>query len=171
MDKEEFDVVSRIFSMCERSYRPRKKKGPKLRKRPNPITVTEKGSASQEPTHTICSECWEIKPLGEFHADSASRFGHSARCKDCACRTSRENAKANPQRCQAHNAKRHADKLKRTPAWADLDAISFFYECRPKGCHVDHVVPLRGKTISGLHIETNLQWLPARQNLRKSNIY
>ena len=57
----------------------------------------------------------------------------------------------------------------RTPAWADLDAIKFFYECCPKGFHVDHIIPLHGKLISGLHVENNLQWLPAGDNVRKSN--
>ena len=65
--------------------------------------------------------------------------------------------------------KRHTGKIKRTPPYADMDAIKFFYECCPKGCHVDHVIPLRGRNISGFHIETNLQWLPAEQNISKSN--
>ena len=59
----------------------------------------------------------------------------------------------------------------RTPIWANKDAIKFFYECRPEGCHVDHIIPLRGKLINGLHIETNLQWMPATKNLSKGNKY
>jgi hypothetical protein len=35
--------------------------------------------------------------------------------------------------------------------------------------HVDHVVPLAGKNISGLHVHTNLEIVPAAQNLRKGN--
>ena len=67
------------------------------------------------------------------------------------------------------SAKRRAVKLQRTPAWADSEAMKFFYECRPAGCHVDHRIPLQGENISGFHIETNLQWLPAHLNLSKSN--
>ena len=69
----------------------------------------------------------------------------------------------------AFTADRRAKLLQRTPSYADAEAIKFFYECCPRGCHVDHVIPLQGKAISGLHIETNLQWLPASDNLRKNN--
>lgn len=56
-----------------------------------------------------------------------------------------------------------------TPKWADLEAIKEFYRNCPKGYHVDHIIPLRGSTISGLHVLENLQYLPAADNLKKSN--
>ena len=62
-----------------------------------------------------------------------------------------------------------AAKLQRIPPWADIEAIKQFYLDRHEGYHVDHIIPLRGKTVSGLHILENLQYLPAKENMAKSN--
>lgn len=75
----------------------------------------------------------------------------------------------NPAIVAAYCAKYRAAKLERTPPWADLDLINKFYECCPAGCHVDHIIPLRGDKVSGLHVPENLQWLPARENQKKCN--
>jgi len=86
------------------------------------------------------------------------------------------------QRCQqwrqknlAYDAYRsscyRALKARRTPLWADKTKIKQFYLNCPEGYHVDHIIPLRGTHASGLHVETNLQYLPALENLRKRNLY
>lgn len=76
-------------------------------------------------------------------------------------------------------AKRRADKIQRTPAWLtgeQLTAIDKLYKqaawlTRITGVkwHVDHIVPLKGKNVSGLHIPDNLQVIPAWENIKKGN--
>lgn len=69
----------------------------------------------------------------------------------------------------ARGAKRRAAKLQATPEWADIEKIREFYlEC-PEGHHVDHVVPLQGELVCGLHVLENLQYLTVEENLKKGN--
>jgi len=64
----------------------------------------------------------------------------------------------------------------RTPLWADLNKIAEIYsECRAVTAntgiqhHVDHIVPIKGKYVCGLHVETNLRVIDAVTNIRKFN--
>lgn len=70
-----------------------------------------------------------------------------------------------------HNATRAATKAQRTPQWSEIKAIRQFYAECPEGYHVDHIVPLRAKLVSGLHVLANLQYLPARENVKKRNTF
>jgi hypothetical protein len=70
----------------------------------------------------------------------------------------------------ARNAK-HDKRIKERFVFDDMDEIQEFYRNCPTGFHVDHIVPLNGKNVSGLHTVSNLQYLPATENLRKSNKY
>jgi hypothetical protein len=75
----------------------------------------------------------------------------------------------------AERMKRIADKKQATPAWADHSKIKAFYRLARAFTklyaphHVDHVYPLNGELVSGLHVETNLQVIPAQDNLMKGN--
>jgi len=66
------------------------------------------------------------------------------------------------------NARRAHIKLA-TPAWADMVEIDGFYLNVPEGMEVDHIIPLRGNTISGLHVIGNLQYLTSSENKLKGN--
>lgn len=71
-----------------------------------------------------------------------------------------------------HRAKKKAYKKRvrqSTPEWVNMEDIINFYKNCPEGHHVDHIVPLKGKNISGLHVLWNLQYLTAEDNIKKSN--
>jgi len=69
------------------------------------------------------------------------------------------------------SATRRATKKQQCPRWAQKEEIKKFYLACPKGFHVDHIIPLKGQYVSGLHVLENLQYLPAKENLQKGNRY
>ena len=86
----------------------------------------------------------------------------------------------NKDRIAAYAAERRAARRKSTPKWLSdeqFDQILDWYKSAEimsqltgRKCHVDHIVPLRGKTVSGLHVPWNMQVLFAEDNLKKNNI-
>lgn len=79
--------------------------------------------------------------------------------------------KENPWFNRAASSRKRALIRERMPAWADIEELKMFYKNCPEGMVVDHVVPLKGKNISGLHIASNLQYLAPGDNTKKSNKY
>lgn len=84
--------------------------------------------------------------------------------------------KRNRAKKNAEWSKWRADKEQRTPPWVDHQAINEVYKraARLQAClgvpvHVDHILPMHGKTVSGLHVHLNLRPMFAKANLRKSN--
>ncbi len=83
----------------------------------------------------------------------------------------RQDKLKNPGKYKAKYAAYRAMMLQRTPPWADMKAIAVFYDNCPEGYEVDHIVPLQGKKISGLHVLDNLQYLTPTENKMKSNAW
>ena len=90
-------------------------------------------------------------------------------------------AKNNPGANTARSKLRETNKKHRTPPWITKDQkkeIDSIYR-RAKSLtektgvayHVDHIIPLQGKLVSGLHVPENLQILPASLNISKSNYF
>lgn len=90
----------------------------------------------------------------------------------------REYFRNNRAMFNARKALRRARLLQATPKWADLKSIKQIYlDCHTKSLltnlqyHVDHIIPLRGKYVSDLHVENNLQILEASENLKKGSTF
>lgn len=89
-----------------------------------------------------------------------------------AAKKSAEWRKANLAKDASMRARRRAERDRRTPSWANLDAIKEVYaKAQATGMEVDHIIPLRGRNVSGLHVEWNLQLLSRPDNIRKGNRY
>ena len=81
----------------------------------------------------------------------------------------------------ALEGKRRAAQLQRTPEWltdTDLWVIEEAYHLAQLRTnlfnfpwHVDHIIPLQGKSVSGLHVPSNLRVIPGSENVKKSNKY
>lgn len=90
--------------------------------------------------------------------------------KDYYLAKGREYRKSSPHLHRARIARRRAAKLCATPPWADREEIKAIYEqAAIAGMQVDHIHPLQGETLCGLHVPWNLQLLTATDNQRKSN--
>jgi hypothetical protein len=93
--------------------------------------------------------------------------------------TNREWFANNKDKRASYQAKRNATILQRTPKWdADAHLIVAKYQVaamlsRETGeqHHVDHIIPLQGKYVSGLHVFSNLRVIPGSDNVKKSNKY
>ncbi len=134
-----------------------------------------------------CSICEQVKDLSLFYSDKRHSDGKDSRCKVCqkkaCCAWRVENRpsvrssaskwhKSHPSKRRSDRAKRNAAKAKSIPPWMTpqhLRQIRQFYRDCPEGYEVDHIVPLRGKTVTGLHVIWNLQYLTREENLKKSN--
>jgi len=138
-----------------------------------------------------CSCCLQEKSLSLFSKDKSRKDGLKYECKECCVLRSRswhsknrERGRAlasewyrnNLDKSRAQKGKRRATKLKATPLWSDNEKIKVIYEYQQlcsivleQQYHVDHIVPLRGKTVCGLHVPANLQVIPAKANLTKGN--
>lgn len=86
---------------------------------------------------------------------------------------------ANRAKYNAWNMQYHASKKNRTPLWLsdiDKERIQNEYKlaeilCKVTGGRwaVDHIIPLQGKNVSGLHVPSNLRVIMASHNSSKSN--
>jgi hypothetical protein len=85
----------------------------------------------------------------------------------------------NKDKRATYEAKRRATILQRTPKWdTDAHLIVAKYQLaamlsQASGIphHVDHIIPLQGKNVSGLHVFSNLRVILGADNVKKSNKY
>ena len=147
-----------------------------------PVTDFYRDRSKKDGFRTHCKPCERPVALKyrAANAETMNRKGREDYALNPESRKAQQRAyRQTPKGRAIHNAKanaRRVAKIQRTPAWADRDAIKGLYEEAARlqevlgiEMHCDHIVPLQGELVCGLHVESNLQVIPAVLNLRKSN--
>jgi hypothetical protein len=131
-----------------------------------------------KPALTIARAVAWNKANPEKHEAAGKRWAGSNREKVNA--NARRFHARHPHKKVAHNVKRKAAKLRATPEWLTADDWSviedIYRQMRAMNAAagyrkygVDHVIPLRGRTVCGLHVPGNLAIKTRSENSRKHN--
>lgn len=119
-----------------------------------------------------------VRKDGFFAEDwrSLEKFDKATQAKNKAIKNWKA---ANKHKSNSYWAKRNAQKLCATPKWLSIDHIKMIEDFYAKAVsltsstgiayQVDHIVPLQGVNVCGLHVPWNLQVLTASENAAKRN--
>jgi hypothetical protein len=73
---------------------------------------------------------------------------------------------------EVHNAatiRCQTNRSLRVVSWTDWNIIKKFDKNKPKGMTIDHIIPLQGEDVAGLHVSWNLQYMDGPSNTSKFN--
>lgn len=125
-----------------------------------------------------CNICKNILHKSNFYKQESYWNGHKHYCKNCQKNTrnlqhNRDYIKKNRGKYNAHTAKYRASKIKATPKWLTneqlLEIENLYKKAKLLNLEVDHIIPLQGQNVSGLHVPWNLQLLSKKDNAKKGN--
>lgn len=121
---------------------------------------------------------WRANNAERLKEQAADRY---ARNREQVRKNGKRHYQENKSEYLFYSRTRKASQKKRTPKWLSKEQkkeILWFYkeakrlsELNDILYHVDHIVPLCGENVSGLHVPWNLQILTYKENLSKSNKY
>ena len=144
-----------------------------------------KNKTQKDGLQSYCKECFKTK-IGKYsHKKKDYNKAWKENNKESASLSLRQATsrwkKANRAKATSYEIARQQRKTKACPNWLtsfDKTKMSCFYQLakmrsKESGVewHVDHIVPLKGKLVCGLHVPWNLQVIPAHENISKSNYF
>jgi len=155
-----------------------------------------KHSQKKDGLYTYCKTCKAVQDKLSYQKNKDSRISYSKSWSleniEKARAYKRKYKAKNPEMDNIYkqenkgsinfmNAKRRANTKNRTPVWlTEFDRLKMkcYYQVaamrsRESGqkWHIDHIIPLQGENVCGLHVPNNLQIIPAIENMRKNNHY
>lgn len=158
------DNREKYLEKCKRHYRANKDKN---------IAASKEWSARNPEKRKAAATKYRTTKLEKARSNEAA---YRARNREVCNARIREWKDLNKEVVSEYSVRRRAIAAQAIPQWANVKAMRQFYkraaELRAttgEQWHVDHIVPLLGKTVCGLHCEANLQILPKRDNLSKNN--
>lgn len=118
---------------------------------------------------------WKRRYRATDHGKAVERARNERSRKQTAA-NARARRKENPEKYRALSA--HFSAIRRSvekramPSWADVDQIRWIY-LNAQACKltVDHIVPLKGKTVCGLHVHNNLRIISKSENCKKRHLH
>lgn len=148
------------------------------KRNPEKFREISRSNRSKNPDKTNATSAASRAKVPELTAQYQSAYYEKNKTKikeDVKNRANRLRVEMRPKNCE-RVMRRNARKKNASPSWANLLAMQNIYEqaarlTRATGVayHVDHIVPLQGKTVCGLHVENNLQILLKTENQIKGN--
>ena len=142
-------------------------KPPKPKKAKPPKLIKEINFGPREHCNLIYKNC-ECCDLLFTTSHNKSRFCS----KLCGRKWHNRPANMSPIRKKAKNLKKKAYNEKRGKQGISkyfIFELMDIYDNKPPGMEVDHIIPLNGENVSGLHVPWNLQYLTPTDNNKKSN--
>ena len=130
-----------------------------------------------------CKVC-ELEATKQYANENTKKVRERKKLSYIKCREhnllqKQEYRKANGHKINALNKAYKIRKMNRIPKWVTADEMWLIKEAytlaklRTKlhgfSWHVDHILPLQGDLVSGLHVPTNLQVIPWLDNVKKKN--
>jgi 5-methylcytosine-specific restriction endonuclease McrA len=141
------------------------------------LDLFPKQKQNKDGHHSYCKQCRAAYDKARYNPEK--RNNEYVQNLELERQARREYYSENKDAYYARKAKRRASLLNRTPKWlsaSDLQTMSAIYQrCAflnkqsSEKYEVDHIVPLQGETVSGLHVPWNLQIIPMFENRSKGN--